>query len=365
MTIRWRKFAFAVLTLAGTAGLPLLASTAEAGGPACGCQSSCGCSDSVPFSKYGDGSEPGVAPENALADSDFNLGEGAAAQSGNSFAALDAAGAYIDSAIVASRFRVRFDSAYNNPIPDRAEFFYGQCAVAGPPLLERSVDYQEITPYFEWAYNDCVSFFVETPVRFINPDINDNTAGFSDMNAGFKYALIASADEYLTLQFRAYAPTGDNTRGLGTGHTSLEPSVLYFRRLTQRLIVQAEVRDWIPIGGTELNGQNFSGNVIRYGAGFGYDVMQSCDVCSNEKLTFVSEFVGWTIMDGLGTDGGNGGGIGGLGNVVDQSGVTIVNAKLGLRYTTGADSLYAGYGTALSDQVWYQEIFRAEYSRAF
>lgn len=358
MNIGWQRLAPFVLSLAAAAGFAVDPSWAMAGGPCNSCKTSCGCGDSSPLGKYGDGNEPLTNPGEDLAGNPIDLGEGAPAQAGDTFAALDAAGAYIDSAIVATRFRLRFDAAYDNPLPDRAEFFYAQCGNPGPPDLETRVDYQDITPYLEWAYNDSFSLFVEAPVRFLNPEVNNNTAGFSDLNAGFKYALIACPDEFLTAQLRVYTPTGDADRGLGTAHASIEPAFLYFRRLTERLILQAEVRDWIPVDGSRSGERNFSGNVLRYGVGFGYDVWQSCDVCSDARLTAVGEFVGWTILDGLATNGFTG-------EQIDQQGVTIANAKIGLRYTEGAHSFYGGFGTALTENVWYQDIMRFEYIRAF
>lgn len=310
---------------------------------------------------------PGSAMPESLAqnyadNSGFDLGEAAAAQSGSSFAVLDNPGGYIDSAIVGSQFRFRFDAAYNNPMPDRVEFFYGQCGILGgpgPPAIETSVDYQEFIPYLEWAFNERFSVFVETPIRLINPDVNQNAGGFSDLNAGFKYALIACPDEYLTAQLRIYTPTGQADLGLGTGHVSIEPSILYFRRFNECWTLQAELRDWIPISDSVAgNGDNFAGNVLRYGVGLGYDLWSCCDGCTSKRLTPVGEIVGWTILDGFGFDGN-------IPAEVDQAGVTIVNAKLGARYTVNEHSFYAGFGTALTGEVWYQDIFRLEYRQAF
>ncbi len=65
----------------------------------------------------------------------------------------DSDAGYIDNAIVANRIRFRFDSAYNNPFADRAEFFYPTCGcfpgAPGPPLPESSVDYNELEVDFE------------------------------------------------------------------------------------------------------------------------------------------------------------------------------------------------------------------------
>ncbi len=358
MKIRWHGFAYAFMAFITFGAL----NWTQAAAADCGCQTQCGCTAGSDewLDKYGDGNESPAG--NDLADNQFDLGEGAPAQTGSDFAVLDAAGAYIDSAIVGSRFRLRADAGYNNPRPDRVEFFYGQCGcfpnANGPLLPERSVDYQEIVPYLEYATSDRFSVFIEAPIRFINPEVNPNTGGISDLNAGFKYALIANECEYLTAQLRVYTPTGLQPRGLGTGHVSLEPSILYFRRFSDRLIFQAEVRDWIPISDTTVNGEDFAGNVIRYGMGFGYDIMQHYDCCTSSKLTAVGEFVGWTIMDGLALNGT-------ALTVEDQTGVTIVNAKAGLRYVNGQHSFYGGYGQALTNQVWYQDILRFEYVMAF
>ena len=302
----------------------------------------------------------------SYSDPAFDLGERAPAQTGTSFPVLENPGGYIDSAVVGSQFRMRFDSAYNNVLPDRAEFFYAQCGcfggnAPGPILPETSVDYQEFIPYLEWAFSDRFSVFAEAPARLINPEANRNAGGFSDLNAGFKFALIAHPDEYLTIQFRTYAPTGQPELGLGNGHVSLEPSVLYFRRFTDRVTLQAEFRDWIPISDSVTpNGDNFAGNVIRYGAGLGYDLYCCSDDCNTRRLTPVAELVGWTILDGFAFDGNNP-----TAGPIDQSGVTIVNAKFGVRYTVNQHSFYAGYGTAITGEAWYEDIFRLEYRQAF
>src|SRR5262245_44176036 len=88
-------------------------------------------------------------------------------------------GAYIDGAVPVNRVRLRYDSAYGNNRPDRAEFFYPKCGcfatlpptnpafdphAKGPPLPETSVDYQEVATYLEAKLADRVSVFGELPV---------------------------------------------------------------------------------------------------------------------------------------------------------------------------------------------------------
>lgn len=311
------------------------------------------------------------AGEQQFPSSDLNIDETFAAFTGSDFAVSDMAndgGGYIDYAVVGNFIRFRGDAAYNNPVPDRAEFFYGQCGcfggdAPGPPLPETGVDYQEISGYLELLLTDRLSGFVEAPIRFINPEVNDNHAGISDLITGFKYALIACPDEYLTFQFKVYTPTGDANAGLGTGHVSLEPGVLYYRRWSDRLTLFGEVRDWIPISDSEdidtsspFFGQNWAGNIVRYGAGFGYDLFNCTSRCDSERLTLVTEFVGWSILDGLGST---------ATETFDATGDTIVNGKFGARYSLNGHSFYAGYGHALTGDTWYQDIGRLEYRYAF
>ena len=54
------------------------------------------------------------------------------------------------------------------------------------------------------------------------------------------------------------------------------------------------------------------------------------------------------------------------GTVKSAGGDTIVNAKIGARFTFGdAQSLYFGYGRALTGTVWYKDIIRVEYRMDF
>jgi hypothetical protein len=287
-----------------------------------------------------------VTPEAALA----GLATGAGV--GTSVALVQPG--YIDNAVPMTMFRLRFDAAYDDNRPDRAEFFYAKCGcfpgAPGPPLSETSVNYQDISAYLEVALSNRFSAFIEVPVRFIDPELNRVSGGLADMNAGFKWAFVASDQRYLTFQLRTYIPTGNSERGLGTDHVSLEPAFLAYQQCTDRLILFGEFRDWIPIGGTD-----FAGNIIRYGAGLGYEVYQSPRL----RFTPITEFVGWTVLGGkeflFPED-----------ITKDAAGDTIVNVKIGGRLDFGQrSSFYFGYGRALTGTVWYKDIYRAEYRLVF
>ena len=141
--------------------------------------------------------------------------------------------------------------------------------------------------------------------------------------------------------------------------------MLSYRRLSCRCTFFGELRDWIPIGGSEtITGEEFSGNVLRYGAGFGYDLLNYRTCCESKSLTVVTEFVGWSriptdsrsiplgLVHRLGQE---------HQQALDDADATIVNVKVGLRASYNGRSLYGGYGRALTGDTWYEDILRFEY----
>jgi hypothetical protein len=156
-----------------------------------------------------------------------------------------------------------------------------------------------------------------------------------------------------SLQVLAVAPTGDVNTGLSTTHATVEPALLYWRRLSARLTLEGEFRFRAPVGGTD-----FAGDVLRYGLGLSYEV------CRTEHLRFcpVAEFVGWTVLNGKETFSTP------AGNLVLKSaaGDEIVNVKLGLRTVIGERlDFYAGWGHPLTGTRWFDNIVRVELRWAF
>lgn len=290
-------------------------------------------------------------PDNVLASTDNSLtrdGDFGGPQ------VSDSGVGYIDNAILGDQLRFRFDAVYDNVEPARAEFVWPVDGPFGPgPGPETRVDYQDLSLYAERRFACRWSAFGELPFRILNPEIQDNTSGLGDVNVGFKYLFSSSYDSAASFQLRAYLPTGDGTRGLGTRHVSLEPALLIYQPWTDRLALEGEVRDWVSLGGSD----GFAGNVLRYGLGASY-ILNPCDC---HPLSAVVEFVGWTVLEG--------------GTAIstppttfftDATGDTIANVKAGLRYRLNClDSLYAGYGHALTTETWYSDVIRFEYRRAF
>ncbi len=157
---------------------------------------------------------------------------------------------YLDSAIIGSQIRVRFDDAFHSLIPDRAEFFYAKCGcyedlpandpreearagtTPGPgPGNATNLNFQQLYLNVEYAANYRFSLFSEVPMRAIEYRLYGsfpapsgqqkftNLIGLSDVSAGVKLAAVASPDRYLTLQLQGNFP--DWRRHARNGYASL------------------------------------------------------------------------------------------------------------------------------------------------
>jgi hypothetical protein len=295
---------------------------------------------------------------------------------------------YIDNAVVGSEVRIRFDAAFNDQFPDRAEFIYGKCGcyatlvppgnpahdpnAPGPgPGIPNNVNFQSLSFMGEYAPkgNRRFSAFVQIPFRWLQPQglvaglpgetvAFPNGAGISDVTAGLKFALLASRKHYLTAQLTSYFPSGSALHGLGTNHYSIEPALLYYQRFGQKFELEGELGGWLPIGGSAgvsttvgvPSSQGFAGNIFFYGIGPSYRIIDH----DQFKLAPVIELVGWSVTGGFQT------------GPASASGTNIVNLKLGARMAFHArNSVYVGYGFPLTSADWYNNILRVEYRYSF
>jgi hypothetical protein len=295
---------------------------------------------------------------------------------------------YIDNANIGSHVRVRFDAGFHTEFPDRAEFFYAKCGcykdlagsglpsydpdAPGPrPGVATDLNFQQLYLNVEYAPHARFSLFTEFPYRFLQPQkfvpgfgSFGNQSGLGDIRAGFKLGVVNSPDRSLTLQFRVYAPSGEDSRGLGTGHASIEPAVLYYQKIGQRFSVEGQFSDWQPTAGSpgvrstsDPSPQRFSGNVLSYGIGAGYEVFNN----DQARIAPVVEFVGWRVISGFQTTWASAESI-----AVEADDTNIVNLKVGARIGIGdRNSIYIGYGHGLTDAVWYKDLMRVEYRYAF
>lgn len=268
---------------------------------------------------------------------------------------FNSAVSWIDSVYPQSQVRIRGDFLYDSVQPQRAEYIWAQGGLPGTPgpsLRETKLDTQEVETYVEFAFGGVFSIFLETPYVFMNPSVNPSTNGIGDTNAGFKWMFLPGQDLQLSLQLRAYFPTGLQAE-LGTHHYTLEPALLGHYNLLGLLQIEGELRFWAPIGGTE-----FAGDIVRYGLGLSYGQRSASDIW----LMPVVEVIGWTVLSGetYAEIGPN--------PFAAQSaaGATIVNAYAGLRLGLGSQfDFYAGYGRGLTGDQWYRDNFRLEFRFLF
>jgi hypothetical protein len=273
---------------------------------------------------------------------------------------------YIYDATVGSRVRLRIDSARENTRPDRAEFFYAKCGcfggdAAGPPLgAANDLDFQQVNIWAEYAFGNRVSVFGHLPFRWIQPASFmtgsgpgfGNEAGVSDVRAGAKLALLATDTQSLTVRGEVFFPSGDAAKGLGTDHASVEPALLHRVLVADAVSVESMIGVWLPAAGSSgLDDEDFSGRVLTYGIGGGVEVYRTDRV----RLGPVVEVVGWRVLSGAVSGGPPP-------EVLDASDTNIVNVKIGGRATfNDQHSFYVGYGRALTDETWYEDILRVEY----
>jgi hypothetical protein len=256
---------------------------------------------------------------------------------------------FIDQANPWNVLRLRFDAAYDMNRPTRNEYFMtGSSPMEhGLPHPERRIDYQQASLYGEYAFLPQFSAFLEQPVRFLNPEINDNQTGPGDLRGGFKLLGLQTHEFTGTFQFAATAPFGRPGRGLGPGHPTLEADILGNWRPFDWLLIETSFGFWMPVDDSRLGGEMFI-----YGFGLSYPGRSD-----DFWITPVLEFTGWTVVRGSE-------------QVVYSStsffnqpteGVTVVNGNFGVRAGFGClGDVYLGYSRALTGEVWYKDLWRIE-----
>jgi hypothetical protein len=252
-----------------------------------------------------------------------------------------------------TNIKIRTDFGYGEQDPDRDEFFWAKTRALGgkgPLLPEQSVNYQDVDVYMEQALNPSFSVATTIPLRFINPVVNGDTAGLGDMNVATKLVLLNGRKWQITQLFRTYIPTGAFTRGLGTGHISLQPGLLGRYQWTPETYLHANLEWWIPLGGDP----SYDGTIVNWAFGISH-VWYDSDAFA-VLPTF--EILGSSAMSGLQTTPA------GLSQSVDT--LTVVNLMPGLRLvqdTCGDCGLFeAGiaFGYAVTNNCWYRSLLRLE-----
>lgn len=280
---------------------------------------------------------------------------------------------FVDAARPKTQMKLRWDTGFNVALPDRAEYFWARTGAGtvdaagnaipgagkGPPIAERRiVRYKEFRMINEVA-SDAAGLFVETPYLRVEPEFNADHSGFSDIVIGTKAMLLDCDLLQVTFQFKTYIPSGIPGKGLGTGHTALEPGLLFGLKLTSITFLQAETLYWIPIGGDPF----YQGDIFHYG--FSLNEILWCCGKENKDYQLIAslEYNGWSIMDGAVTNPD----ILVAGSPLTEKAVGhICSAGCGLRLFV-CDRLDVGAGVlwSLTSNRWADELYRAEFRWRF
>jgi hypothetical protein len=149
--------------------------------------------------------------------------------------------------------RLRYDNLEAMTRPDRNQYWIQGVVPTrsnGRRINNPRARLQEFYVYQEAAAGRG-SFFIEYPYRQINQSWAPTQAGFSDLNFGIKSLLFDCELLQVTFQFRTYTPTGNALLNLGTGHFSLDPSILTSLKLGPDTYFQGQFGNWIPLAGNQ------------------------------------------------------------------------------------------------------------------
>jgi hypothetical protein len=286
---------------------------------------------------------------------------------------------FVPAARPITQTRLRWDSMFDIQHIDRAEYIWAKEGLSpvqlgptncvtnvtgkGPMCVAQSVDIEQLSLYTEAAAGP-FGAFVEIPYEEVEPEAASINAalmpsgmgccqhsGFADMNAGFKSLLLDCELIQFTFQFTTYIPIGQTGKGLGTGHTSLEPAFLMAIKLGPCTYLQLETAYWIPIHGDQV----YATEIFHSHASINHILWHPCH---DFQIIGTAEVNEWTMDGGAYT--ATDILIGGAPVSVSASD-TIVSAGPGIRAVL-CDKIDLGVGSAfsLTGQRWAREDIRAE-----
>jgi hypothetical protein len=249
---------------------------------------------------------------------------------------------------------LRNDNAYHLTLPDRAEMFWARPG-RGPVLPERSVSYQDFRARWELG-SEAMSLATDIPVRLLNPEVNGNTGGLSDIQLVQKTRMMDGKRWQITQLLRTVFNSGNVRKGLGTGHISMEPGVLCRYQYSDITYLHSQVKLMFPIAGDPV----YSGPLFTWGLGLSHVWYETDTTAYIPTLEFINTWV----LDGQVTTFPLG--IPGPGLVSDVDGDGIFNLAPGLRIVTdyGGDLGVVELGLSsifsVGSDGWYDALLRIE-----
>jgi len=246
----------------------------------------------------------------------------------------------VETAISTANVGVQWQHDRGLQTPDRAAFYWGP-----PPLgpgFDARVNTFDTRLRMELG-NERLMAITDLTMRSLDPTSLDNTTGIGDMQIGAKALLVDGKRLKLSTIFRTYLPTGVERKGLGTGHTSLEPGLLFRYCLSPRTFAFGEFKYWIPLGADP----QYAGDVMTTGFAIS-TILRESDVYAFmptfEMRTLSFLFGGRTLADGT---------------VARIDGETVVEIYPGARLVlgpagdTGLWELNVAGGVTVGDDQWF------------
>jgi len=224
---------------------------------------------------------------------------------------------YIEPALPQNLTGMRIETGTDLYYPDRAELFWASPG-RGPTLPEVEVDYQDVILDIT-SGSDSFSMTTEIPIRYIDPVVNPNTVGLGDISIATKRVMIDGDRWTVSRYFKFILPTGSKSRGLGTGHLSMEPGLLASMKWTERTFLFGEIRYLFALGGNST----YAGQRLRYGLGVSTIAYETDSFAILPTL----EVSGWSVLDGSKTTP--------LGTTVNVGSETAPIVTNGLRFVLG------------------------------
>jgi hypothetical protein len=190
------------------------------------------------------------------------------------------------------------------------------------------------------------SILFTMPYQAVDPEFGRFASGFGDITIGAKSVLFDCELLQVGFLFNTYIPAGNFGRGLGTGHVSLEPSLLFALKLTNGAYVQAQVSEWVPLGGDS----QYQGSILH--SHLALDVVLA-RIAPDAPVVATLEMNTYSFQGGSFTDPVFGTEL--------ASGRTFVSLGPGLRYYV-TEKFDIGFGTsfALTGFAFPQQVYRTE-----
>lgn len=242
--------------------------------------------------------------------------------------------------------------------PDRAEYFWARADGMGkgpspvaPFKGPLSVRYNQVSMYTE-AGSGAAAVTFTIPYERVDPEPGAPDAGFGDMTIGTKALLFDCELLQITFEMNTTMPAGNFNKGLGDGHVSLEPMLIFGLKLGADTYMQAEVGEWIPIGGDT----SYEGSILQFNISLN-QVLFRC--LKDVPIIGTLELNTWSFQDGAYTDPL-------LGSFQKASGMTYVAPAVGIRLFV-CDKCDFGFAAefAVTQQHFADQLYRTEFRFRF